>query len=543
MASADDESPKANEEGHAEKQGPSSNPSVAENSGKSDSQESAENKKPIKRVKANTIITKTVLDVDACENNASELFADGRVSDEPPVKGFSSINKILQTAKPAEAKTSSEVKVEAKKTEVPPPSPAPSPPPVKENAAAVEATLSPIKRVKANEAIARTKIDLDACRDVAFNSVEEQVEKFRELSELQEAAPVKEFKPIDKYREASPCSSSWEKMTGATGCMKFCEECQLLVYDFSKLELAQAEQIILQREDKDKNFILYRRKDGKFLARDCPVGAKRKQTFMMLMLLLFFSLSALVYYFVSQAKPAKTVIAKKLTPKPQVLQAPPLAMIETPETAEPEVKVSRPAKLKKTKVSFDRAAYLKRIKDFQKQGKNTKAFEDAMRKIEQDINEGKHPYVIEPQIQELGENIGLLKRVLPASASASAPPPASSIVLKITRNPSAEVFSSMGFAAGFSSQPPAVIADIDPYITAKFSDSSPLAVTEVLSGSVAEQAGLRPGQRILAINGEDVEGMRLAQIRSRLQGESIGRLSVAIQTARGTMKNIALVKR
>ncbi len=87
---------------------------------------------------------------------------------------------------------------------------------------------------------------------------------------------MKQFKPIDGYRKASSCKSRWEDMKG-TEQVRFCEKCKLQVYNFSKMELPEAEAFIFQREGR-KNATLYKRDDGKFLASDCPVGRRQRQT-------------------------------------------------------------------------------------------------------------------------------------------------------------------------------------------------------------------------------------------------------------------------
>jgi hypothetical protein len=122
----------------------------------------------------------------------------------------------------------------------------------------------------------RTKLDVEACRDMAAKVVSEQESRLREQLESQPSEPMKPFQVIDKYRLASPCSSVWDKMTG-TGCVRFCEQCKSQVYDFSKMEMPEAEKLIFQRENKEK-FILFKRKDGKFLTADCPVGVRWKRT-------------------------------------------------------------------------------------------------------------------------------------------------------------------------------------------------------------------------------------------------------------------------
>jgi hypothetical protein len=131
------------------------------------------------------------------------------------------------------------------------------------------------KRKKAAP-VDRTKLDVDAVREMASKSVSQQEEKIREQIESRPPEPFKPFQAIEKYKSATACSSDWDRMKG-TGCVKFCEQCKLQVYDFSKTEMPEVESTIFKTEGK-KNFVLYKRSDGKFLTSDCPVGVKRKQT-------------------------------------------------------------------------------------------------------------------------------------------------------------------------------------------------------------------------------------------------------------------------
>jgi hypothetical protein len=134
------------------------------------------------------------------------------------------------------------------------------------------------KRKKA-QPVDRTKLDVDAVRDMAAKTVSEQEERLREQIESQPPEPLKPCVPIEKYRKATACSADWEKMTGA-GSVKFCEQCKSQVYDFTKMEMPEVEELIFKREGKRK-FDLYKRRDGKFLAADCPVGVRNKRSRML----------------------------------------------------------------------------------------------------------------------------------------------------------------------------------------------------------------------------------------------------------------------
>lgn len=87
--------------------------------------------------------------------------------------------------------------------------------------------------------------------------------------------PLKPFHPINEFKKATPCGAVWKDSDTGDRC-RFCERCQSHVYDFTGLELPEAEELILKREAITKPS-LFRRADGKFLTRDCPVAVKAKR--------------------------------------------------------------------------------------------------------------------------------------------------------------------------------------------------------------------------------------------------------------------------
>jgi hypothetical protein len=77
---------------------------------------------------------------------------------------------------------------------------------------------------------------------------------------------------LDRARVASPCPANWENMTGDDR-VRFCQECQLQVYNISEMTRGQAEALIAQAEGRICAR-LYRRADGTILTKDCPVGLR-----------------------------------------------------------------------------------------------------------------------------------------------------------------------------------------------------------------------------------------------------------------------------
>ena len=53
--------------------------------------------------------------------------------------------------------------------------------------------------------------------------------------------------------------------------VRTCPKCFLQVYDLSSLSETEAEGLLRKKEGKE-NLVLYKRRDGRFLSKDCPVG-------------------------------------------------------------------------------------------------------------------------------------------------------------------------------------------------------------------------------------------------------------------------------
>src|SRR5258707_1358050 len=55
--------------------------------------------------------------------------------------------------------------------------------------------------------------------------------------------------------------------------VRFCDSCQLNVYNFSAMSRAEAEQLILEKEG-TLCATFYQRRDGTILTRDCPIALR-----------------------------------------------------------------------------------------------------------------------------------------------------------------------------------------------------------------------------------------------------------------------------
>jgi len=77
---------------------------------------------------------------------------------------------------------------------------------------------------------------------------------------------------LDRLRIASPCSVGWERMSGDDR-VRFCDQCNLHVYNISAMTSEQAAALIAGAQGR-VCARLYRRADGTILTRDCPVGLR-----------------------------------------------------------------------------------------------------------------------------------------------------------------------------------------------------------------------------------------------------------------------------
>ena len=77
---------------------------------------------------------------------------------------------------------------------------------------------------------------------------------------------------LDNVRIAAPCNVDWDTMYGNER-VRFCDQCQLNVYNLSEMTRAEAERLIGSAEGQ-LCVRYYRRRDGSILTRNCPVGLR-----------------------------------------------------------------------------------------------------------------------------------------------------------------------------------------------------------------------------------------------------------------------------
>jgi hypothetical protein len=79
---------------------------------------------------------------------------------------------------------------------------------------------------------------------------------------------------LDQISVASPCLARWEDMKGDER-RRFCEQCQLHVYNLSGMTSADAERVVSTAEGR-LCVSFFRRSDGTILTEDCPIGLRAR---------------------------------------------------------------------------------------------------------------------------------------------------------------------------------------------------------------------------------------------------------------------------
>jgi len=82
----------------------------------------------------------------------------------------------------------------------------------------------------------------------------------------------KALSSLDLIEIASPCTASWDEMTGDER-VRHCRQCKLNVYNLSEMRREEAESFMRERTGRTC-VRFYRRADGTLLTRDCPVGVR-----------------------------------------------------------------------------------------------------------------------------------------------------------------------------------------------------------------------------------------------------------------------------
>lgn len=129
--------------------------------------------------------------------------------------------------------------------------------------------------------VAKTMIDHSILSEQVMRSHEKEKVKAAYIAQERANEPAHEFHAVESNKMASPCAWSWDGPSGNKGRVRACERCQTQVYDFTGMDMAEAETLVFKQESK-KRFALYKRADGKFMTTDCPVQMQRKRNLILL---------------------------------------------------------------------------------------------------------------------------------------------------------------------------------------------------------------------------------------------------------------------
>lgn len=128
--------------------------------------------------------------------------------------------------------------------------------------------------------VAKTMLDHQVLSSALERSAEKKKIRAAELALERSNEPVKEFHQVDSRKMATPCSFTWSE-SGGKDRVRACSHCRTQVYDFTGMELDEAEALIFKQES-IKKAKLFKRADGKFMTKNCPVQATRKRILFLL---------------------------------------------------------------------------------------------------------------------------------------------------------------------------------------------------------------------------------------------------------------------
>jgi hypothetical protein len=165
--------------------------------------------------------------------------------------------------------------------------------------------------------VAKTRLDHSILYDTVIKAAEKLEHQATEQAKQKALEPVKPFVPVEAKKKALPCHWSWND---PEPCEKFqyCGICQTPIYSFHDMELPEAEALIFQRENLKKP-TLYKRHDGKFMTRDCPIAVKRRKDTITYTLLGLAVTAAVIFVLATlppPAKPPTPVITETAPPPP-----------------------------------------------------------------------------------------------------------------------------------------------------------------------------------------------------------------------------------
>ncbi len=114
-------------------------------------------------------------------------------------------------------------------------------------------------------------------KELIFAQLSVSLERSEKIAEEKRATePPRQFQGIENFKVIAKCPWRWDDPY-AKDRVAVCQKCALHVYNFEGLELPEAERLIYQRENIEKPK-LFKRPDGKFMTRTCPIAAREKRS-------------------------------------------------------------------------------------------------------------------------------------------------------------------------------------------------------------------------------------------------------------------------
>ncbi len=196
---------------------------------------------------------------------------------------------------------------------------------------------APPRERKSERFVPKTMLDHNLILQNLSVSVARSQEKLAQKVAEKEAEPPKPCIPIENYKMAQKtCPFTWGEMDAPKERFRYCDKCNANVYNFTGMDLPEAEELIFKREER-RNAPLFRRADGKFMTKDCPVALKKKYGMAMMIaggILVLAIIAGLAMLMPPPPKPAEAP-ATEVTPEGQTMPSqPPLGLNQPPPVQE-----------------------------------------------------------------------------------------------------------------------------------------------------------------------------------------------------------------
>ncbi len=188
----------------------------------------------------------------------------------------------------------------------------------------VNKVSAPPSTRKSERFVPKTMLDHNLIlQNLAVSVAKSQEKMAQKVYEKEHEAP-KPFIPIDNYKMAQTgCPFTWGEMDSPKERVRYCDKCSTAVYNFSGMELPEAKELIFKREER-KNAPLFKRADGKFMTKDCPVALKQKYGLVMMIAgsILVVALLAGLFMLIPATPPPKPAEVTPIEVNPEVQPTP-----------------------------------------------------------------------------------------------------------------------------------------------------------------------------------------------------------------------------